>query len=71
MKFKKKARVKVIGLAIGIEFEDEEYPEKIRKKCLKEGLLLVSQEKNIVLFPPLTIDKKTALERLQILEKCV
>lgn len=71
MKFKKKAQVRAIGLAIGIEFDDKDYAEKIRKKCLKEGLLLVSQDKSIVLFPPLTIDEKTALAGLEILEKCL
>jgi adenosylmethionine-8-amino-7-oxononanoate aminotransferase len=71
IKFKKKARVRAAGLAIGIEFDADDYPEKIRKKCLKEGLLLVSQEQNIVLFPPLTIDEKTAREGLEILKKCV
>jgi len=71
MKFKKKARVKVIGLAIGIEFDDEDYPEKIRRKCLKEGLLLVNQEKSLVLFPPLTMDEKTVRDGLEILKKCI
>lgn len=71
VKFKKKPEVKAIGLAIGIQFDDKDYPEKIRKKSQKEGLLLVSQEKSIVLFPPLTIDEKTARDGLEILKKCV
>lgn len=71
MTFKKKARIKAIGLAIGIEFDDQDYPEKIRKKCLKDGLLLVSEEKSLVLFPPLTIDEQTALDGLYILEQCL
>lgn len=71
LKFKKKARVKAIGLAIAIEFDEEEYPKKVRRKCMKEGLLMAGQEKSIVLFPPLTLDEKTALEGLEILRKCV
>jgi adenosylmethionine-8-amino-7-oxononanoate aminotransferase len=71
MKFKKKAEIRIIGLAIGIEFDDANYPEKIQKKCLKEGLLLVSQEKSIVLFPALNMDEKTAREGLRIFEKCL
>jgi adenosylmethionine-8-amino-7-oxononanoate aminotransferase len=71
MKFKKKAEIRIIGLAIGIEFEDSKYPEKIQKKCLEEGLLLVHQEKSIVLFPALNMDEMIAREGLSILEKCL
>lgn len=71
MKFKKKAEIRIIGLAIGIGLGDSRYPEKIQKKCLKEGLLLVNQEKSIVLFPALNMDEKTAREGLGILEKCL
>lgn len=71
MKFKKKAEVRIIGLAIAIEFDDPKYPQKIRKKCLKEGLLLVTQEKSLVMFPALNMDEKIAREGLRILEKCL
>jgi adenosylmethionine-8-amino-7-oxononanoate aminotransferase len=71
LKFKKKAEVRIIGLAMGIEFDDSKYAEKIQKKCLKEGLLLVNQDKSIVLFPALNINEKTAREGLAIFEKCL
>jgi adenosylmethionine-8-amino-7-oxononanoate aminotransferase len=71
MKFKKKAAIRVIGLAIGIEFDDPKYPEKIQKKCLGDGLLVTNQENSIVLFPALDMDEKIAREGLGILTNCL
>ncbi len=71
MKFKKEAEIRVIGLAIGVEFDDSKYAEKIQKRCLQEGLLLQNQEKTITMFPALTMDEKTAREGLEILESCI
>ncbi|MCD6019709.1 MAG: argD [Bacteroidetes bacterium] len=71
MKFKSKEEIRIIGLAIAVDLGDSRYAEKIRKKCLKEGLLLGIQEKSIVLFPALNMEEKTAREGLGILEKCL
>jgi adenosylmethionine-8-amino-7-oxononanoate aminotransferase len=71
MNFKTEAEIRVIGLAIGVEFDDSKYAEKIQKKCLQEGLLLQNQEKSIVMFPALNMDEDTALEGLEILESCI
>jgi adenosylmethionine-8-amino-7-oxononanoate aminotransferase len=71
MNFKTQAKIKVIGLAIGIELSDSRYAEKIQKKCLREGLLLNNQDEYLVLFPALTMDEKTAREGLGILAGCI
>ena len=68
MRFRSPAQIRVKGLAIGIQVEDESYPEKIEGKCRKDGLLISADEDTISLFPALTIDLSTARDGLDILE---
>jgi adenosylmethionine-8-amino-7-oxononanoate aminotransferase len=69
--FKGGSKLNIIGLAISVELESAAYAEKIRKKCLKKGLLFTVQEKHLVLFPPLTIREKTINKALAILDQCI
>jgi adenosylmethionine-8-amino-7-oxononanoate aminotransferase len=69
MKFKKKIELRSKGLAIAVNVSQSKYAESIRKKCQDEGLLMTAQDENLVLFPALNIDKKTARNGLQILEQ--
>ena len=72
MKFKYPAKIKVIGLAIGVHFSRHDYPNSIIKNCLKRGLLIASATSNdFVLYPALTMSMKTAEEGLDILELCI
>ena len=71
MQFKKDATVRILGLAIGIDVNDDKYAERIRQKCLKKGLLFTTQEKTLTFFPPLTMRDSIAEEGLKILESCL
>ena len=58
------------GLALGIATGSEEKAERIKARCLKQGLILAAEGDVVALFPPLVIDEATALEGLDILERC-
>ncbi len=69
MKFRFPADIRICGLAIGLRFGNEAYAASLKKKCREQGLLVSdATEDSIILFPALTIDKKTAKEGLDILE---
>jgi 4-aminobutyrate aminotransferase-like enzyme len=73
MKFSKPASVRVMGLAIGVEFGDgSDYAAKLGDRCQEAGLLVSAEEDNLLtLFPPLTIDREVARQGLDILECCL
>jgi acetylornithine/succinyldiaminopimelate/putrescine aminotransferase len=71
MKFKKGASLRILGLAIGIDVSNPAYADRIQQKSLKKGLLFTTQEKTLVLFPPLTMRQAIAEEGLEILESCL
>ncbi len=69
MPFESEMEIRIAGLAIAVDFKDEEYAKKIVKKALQNGLLLAGGEGKIQMYPALTIDKVTAKKGLDILEK--
>lgn len=73
MKFAEPGSVRVIGLAIGVEFgQDSDYAAKLGDRCRETGLLVSAEEDNLLtLFPALTIDREVARQGLDILEACV
>jgi 4-aminobutyrate aminotransferase-like enzyme len=72
MVFKYPAKVKVKGLAIAIHFEKEGYVEEIVNNALKNKLLLLQLSPTVItLFPNLVIDKPTAKQGLDLLEKSI
>lgn len=71
MKFKKGASLRILGLAIGIDVNDQKYAEDIQQKSLKKGLTFTTQEKSLTFFPPLTMRQAIAEEGLEILESCL
>ena len=72
MQFKVKPDIRIKGLAIGLEFGQDEYPSGIINKCLEKGLLIANASgTNIVMFPPLDISIKVAKEGLDIFESCL
>lgn len=72
MKFRYPAVIRMKGLAIGVRFESEKYVSDIISRCLKNGLLIAdATSKDFIIFPSLLIDKKTAREGLDILERCL
>jgi adenosylmethionine-8-amino-7-oxononanoate aminotransferase len=73
MKFREQASVRVIGLAIGVEFgEESHYASQLAERCRKAGLLVSAEEDNLLtMFPALTIERKAVREGLDILEGCL
>ena len=73
MKFAEPGSVRVIGLAIGVEFgQDSDYAAKLGDRCREAGLLVSAEEDNLLtLFPALTIDREVVRQGLDILEACL
>lgn len=72
MKFKYPFDLKIRGLTIGIEFNRIGYGSKIIETCLSKGLLIANAgATNIVIYPALNMDMKTAEKGLDILESCL
>jgi 4-aminobutyrate aminotransferase-like enzyme len=69
--FKSSATIRVKGLAIGIEFEDEGYADRLSEECREAGLLISGEEDTVTLFPALTIDEQTARAGLDVIERCL
>lgn len=67
--FKSRSKLRVLGLAIAIEFESAEYCQKLAEKCLENGLIVSAEDSAIVMWPALTIDMETAKEGLDILQE--
>lgn len=71
MSFEGDADVRVKGLAIGVELEDEAYASRVVERCRERGLLVTSSSELLLLFPALTLDARTAKKGLDILEDAV
>jgi 4-aminobutyrate aminotransferase-like enzyme len=73
MKFAEPASVRVMGLAIGVEFgEGSDYAATLGDRCREAGLLVSAEEGNLLtIFPALTIDREVARQGLDALEGCV
>jgi adenosylmethionine-8-amino-7-oxononanoate aminotransferase len=71
MSFKEHGELNIIGHAISVNVGKTSYADNICKKCRDKGLLITSQESQLVMFPALTIGQKTATEAMDILEECI
>jgi adenosylmethionine-8-amino-7-oxononanoate aminotransferase len=71
MRFRHDVEVRQRGLAIGLDFGDEEYADKVGERCRKKGLLVSPEGETVLLIPALNLDHKTAQKGLDILERCV
>jgi acetylornithine/succinyldiaminopimelate/putrescine aminotransferase len=71
MDFGSAVDLRVTGLAIGLEFEDEAYAGALADRCRRAGLLLEVDDDTLTLFPALTISRRTVREGLDILEHCL
>jgi 4-aminobutyrate aminotransferase-like enzyme len=71
MSYRHDVEVRQRGLAIGLDFGDEEYAGKVGERCRKKGLIVSPEGGTVLLIPALTIDHKTAQKGLDILERCV
>jgi len=71
MKFGRAATLRMMGLAISLDFGDEEYADNVHLRCVRNGPLVSTEGKCLLLFPALTINRDTARRGLDILERCV
>lgn len=72
MGFKSKTKIRICGLAIGIEFESHQETKRIVEGSRKKGLFLAKHsEKEITIFPALTIKKAVVKRGLDIIESCI
>lgn len=69
MRFKGEATVRGKGFAIGVEVDDEDYAAEIGDRCRENGLLVSAEEDVLMLFPALTITRRTAQRGLDIFER--
>ncbi|HEX7831497.1 MAG TPA: aspartate aminotransferase family protein [Thermoanaerobaculia bacterium] len=60
-------QVRIRGMAIAADTGDEDEASKIAERCRKNGLLLTTSGAAITMFPPLTLDQRTAKQGLDIL----
>ena len=70
IRFRKAPQIRIKGLAIALELPSEREATRIVKRTANLGLLLSSQDRTILLLPPLTISKSLAAEGLSILRAC-
>jgi adenosylmethionine-8-amino-7-oxononanoate aminotransferase len=70
MRFRDEIEVRIVGLAIGLDFHDKDAAERFGKRCRRKGLLVSPEDETVLLIPALTIDAGTAREGLDILEAC-
>jgi acetylornithine/succinyldiaminopimelate/putrescine aminotransferase len=70
MRFRKPATLRILGLAIALDFGDEKHVSKLAERCRDEGLLISAEGENALLIPALDIDERTAKAGLDILERC-
>jgi acetylornithine/succinyldiaminopimelate/putrescine aminotransferase len=72
MPFKQRATVRVKGLAIGIDLEDEDYASELHQKCRRRGLLFSHESGSaLLLLPALNMERSVAQEGLDIMAACV
>ena len=71
MAFRRRATVRVRGLAIGVDVGKPGYAAKIRGRCREAGVIVGVEGSAVVIFPALSIDKKTARRGLDLLEECL
>lgn len=67
IEFGSKLTLNMLGLAIGLHFEDEDYGDALTDRCRRNGLLVASQSSDVLLLPALNIDRRTASRGLDIL----
>jgi acetylornithine/succinyldiaminopimelate/putrescine aminotransferase len=71
MDFENPPKLRIRGLAIGIDLGDEDYVSKIAERCSRKRLLVVAQDETLLLLPALTLPREVAQRGLDILEDCI
>jgi diaminobutyrate-2-oxoglutarate transaminase len=63
--------IRIRGMAIAAETGDEDAASEIAERCRKNGLLVTTSGTAITMFPPLTLDRRTAKRGPDILESAL
>ena len=71
MEFEKPASIRILGLAIGVDWDDEEYADKVAARCRRKGLLVAVQDTGILMIPALNVELAVAEQALDIFEQSV
>lgn len=72
MKFDGLQEMRVQGLAIALEFKNDDIVSELEEACQKKGLLVTDGgEEFLLLLPPLNIEPRVAERGLDILESCL
>ena len=61
----------ILGLAIGVDFDDEDYADKVAGRCRRKGLMVAPQDTGILLIPALNIEYEVAEKALDIFEESI
>jgi len=59
--------LRIQGLAIAVDLGDDKLVAALEARCREAGLLLFAEEDSLVMFPPLTLDRETLQEAIDIL----
>jgi len=70
MPFKRRPELRIRGLAVAIDFDDEKYTSQLYERVRDAGLLCSSDDTFLLLLPPLNISRDVARRGLDILQRC-
>lgn len=71
MEFENPPSINILGLAIGIDFDDEDYANEVAARCRRKRLLVAAQDTGILLIPALNIEYEVAERALDIFEESI
>ena len=71
MEYERPASINILGLAIGVDFDDEDYANKVAGRCRRKGLLVAPQDTGMLLIPALNIEYEVAEKALDIFEESI
>lgn len=68
LEFKQEPEIRIKGLAIGIDVQDQEYAEEIKQRGVEKGLLMNTEKSSLTFFPALNIERDIVVEGLNVLK---
>ena len=63
--------IRIQGLAIGIDFHDEDAADEVETSCRRAGLLVSTEGTTVLLLPALNVARSVASRALDIFAECV
>ena len=64
------ATVHAKGLAIAVEFDNEDYPAKLVERCRRKGLLVTADGEYLQILPAINVESSVAVRATNILASC-